>query len=83
MWGVRRNLSWAKGFNFLELQDSGFFCVPAQLPPTWASDVKCSGAAMKHATLRRDREEMIFAFCEEKSREKMPEESKEDEDPLL
>lgn len=26
---------------------------------------------------------MIFAFCEEKSREKMPEESKEDEDPLL
>lgn len=74
--GKRLQLSRASGFRI-------FLCVPAQLPPTWASDVKCSDAAMKHATLRRDREEMIFAFCEEKSREKMPEESKEDEDPLL
>lgn len=67
MWGVRRNLSWgrrlqvsrAPGFRMLPY-------VPAQLPPARASDVKCSEVAVERAAVRRDGEEMISAFCEEK-----------------
>lgn len=40
--------------------------VPAQLPPARASDVKRSEVAVKRAAVRRDGEEMISAFCEEK-----------------